>query len=237
MTAKHLVADEILGRLSRKQWELTRRTLEGTLDIDQVLRGLQNLIEGQLVNQEPLPFIQTAIIKNWELFYLEVFNQKVDFSKVVIPDNGGSGLKFLQIIPAKLSYWQLHSQEKKDFGQASGANDNWPSAIDMRQEARSLDRDYAIWHHGGLEPDHDSMVVDSSQCMTRLERGIFGLYMWWKYQIIIDTRFKTLCNGSNTHYDAIPLVGYNNQSECLDSGILPRSNREHKCRSRRILTS
>lgn len=40
------VTDEQLGQLSRKQHDLFRRVREGTLPIDDVLKGLQTLIEG-----------------------------------------------------------------------------------------------------------------------------------------------------------------------------------------------
>jgi hypothetical protein len=44
----HVVADDVLGRIARKQWELTRRVLEGTLDAQEVSRALQSIIEGRL---------------------------------------------------------------------------------------------------------------------------------------------------------------------------------------------
>ncbi len=42
------VADEQLGQLARRQNDLFRRVREGTLPVEQVLRGLQNLIEGNV---------------------------------------------------------------------------------------------------------------------------------------------------------------------------------------------
>lgn len=47
MTTKHVVADDLLGQVARKQWELTRRVLEGTLDPELLLQSLQLLIEGR----------------------------------------------------------------------------------------------------------------------------------------------------------------------------------------------
>lgn len=47
MTTKHVVADDLLGQVARKQWELTRRVLEGTLDPERVLQSLQQLVEGR----------------------------------------------------------------------------------------------------------------------------------------------------------------------------------------------
>lgn len=50
MTTKHVVADDLLGKLSRKQWELQRRVQEGTLSAEKVLSELQRLIEGQMLS-------------------------------------------------------------------------------------------------------------------------------------------------------------------------------------------
>lgn len=47
MTTKHVVADDLLGQVARKQWELNRRVLEGTLDPERLLQSLQQLLEGQ----------------------------------------------------------------------------------------------------------------------------------------------------------------------------------------------
>jgi hypothetical protein len=46
MTTKHVVADDILGKISRKVWELNRRVLEGSIDPERVLFMLQETIEG-----------------------------------------------------------------------------------------------------------------------------------------------------------------------------------------------
>ena len=51
MTTKHVVADALLGQVARKQWELNRRVLEGTLDPQTLLHSLQQLIEGKLIEK------------------------------------------------------------------------------------------------------------------------------------------------------------------------------------------
>lgn len=45
MTTKHVVNDEALGRIFRKQMEIYRRVFEGTLDPEGVCRNLQLVIE------------------------------------------------------------------------------------------------------------------------------------------------------------------------------------------------
>jgi len=46
MTAKHVVADDTLGKIARKVWELNRRILEGSIDPERTLDILQVAIEG-----------------------------------------------------------------------------------------------------------------------------------------------------------------------------------------------
>jgi hypothetical protein len=46
MTRHNLVADEQLGLITRRQWELNRRVLEGSLDPDTVAKALQIVLEG-----------------------------------------------------------------------------------------------------------------------------------------------------------------------------------------------
>lgn len=50
MTQRIRVADEKLGILLRREQDLNRRVLEGTLDVNKVLAKLQEIIEGELEN-------------------------------------------------------------------------------------------------------------------------------------------------------------------------------------------
>ncbi len=63
MTTKHVVADDQLGRLARKQHELTRRVLEGTLEPERVLQSLQGIIEGRSISA-PIPSSKFEIFKS-----------------------------------------------------------------------------------------------------------------------------------------------------------------------------
>ena len=47
MTTK-IVADDLLGKVAIKQWELYRRVKEGSLDVHSVLRALQGIIENEV---------------------------------------------------------------------------------------------------------------------------------------------------------------------------------------------
>ncbi len=60
MTTKkqRVVADDVLGQISRRTWDLQRRVMEGTLDPQQVLNSLQSFAEGHpVVPTDAPPFI------------------------------------------------------------------------------------------------------------------------------------------------------------------------------------
>jgi len=51
MTAKHVVADEVLGKVAKRFWELMRRIMEGAVDPGRALYLLQLSLEG--VSKDP----------------------------------------------------------------------------------------------------------------------------------------------------------------------------------------
>lgn len=47
MTTREVVADDVLGQVAKRQWELFRRVKEGTLDPNFVLDALQHLVQNE----------------------------------------------------------------------------------------------------------------------------------------------------------------------------------------------
>jgi len=52
MTGEKTVADEEIGKIAVKQWELLRRVKEGTLNPEEVSQWLQWIIEGKEIKKE-----------------------------------------------------------------------------------------------------------------------------------------------------------------------------------------
>lgn len=63
MTTKHVVADDVLGKVSRRIWELIRRVLEGSVNPDRVRALLQLALE-----DIPKPRDERS---NWGTYLLE----------------------------------------------------------------------------------------------------------------------------------------------------------------------
>lgn len=62
----HIVADDALGTISRRMWEVQRRLLEGTLDPNFVARNLQSIVEAQEVTSA-LPVVKSPFFANEEV--------------------------------------------------------------------------------------------------------------------------------------------------------------------------
>ncbi len=78
MTTKHVVADDLIGQVARKQWELNRRILEGTLDPERLLQSLQQLIEGHAAK---LPIEATGFTVSDQVYVVDV-QRKGDFHEI-----------------------------------------------------------------------------------------------------------------------------------------------------------
>lgn len=152
-----------------------------------------------------------SIIADWQRFYQEVFGLTVDFSKVEIPDNSKTNLNFLELIAQGLTYQMLHNKEKEMYPKYWDWSDDWPDNINMKFEERIPDKHYAIWHSGDKEADKiyknksaNWILEKKIKTMTRLEGGVFGLYMLWKHNIIIDQEFISLWSGSRYSGGHVP---------------------------------
>jgi len=154
----------------------------------------------------------------WEKFYQEVFGLKVDLSKVPMPSSS-IDLNFLQCMPAGLSYGQVHDKEK-EFAKNQGLgimdwDANWPGLINLNAEERRTTKSYAIRHSGLAEAENkyanrsaNWIAQNKIKTMTRLERGVFGLYYYWKNKANIDLQQITYCTGSRHTNGGVPYVNW-----------------------------
>jgi hypothetical protein len=154
----------------------------------------------------------SAIRKKWEIFYKEVFNLTVDFSQVKIPHNDGI-LNFLQFMAPGLTYPQMHYKEKDMYSGCFDVDNSWPYKMHLRFE-EATDIAKAIWHSGNYEPEDnyadksaDWILENQIKTMTCLQRGVFGLFVYWDAKVMIDKVFSTYCTGSRYVYACVPRVG------------------------------
>lgn len=70
---KHVADDQILASFARKTWELQRRLNEGSLNSDEVSRGLQKLIENEESSSSPPPKLDPKRL-DWKFILCDVQN-------------------------------------------------------------------------------------------------------------------------------------------------------------------
>lgn len=178
------------------------------------------------VKSEPIPVkcSDPDDIKQWQRFYKEVFALNLDFSQVQIPDNSQSSLKFLQFMPQGLTYRQLHEKEKELYKTYYDSNPNWPDYINLNLEERKTTASYAIWHSGAHEAEAtyagrsaDWIAQNKIKTMTRMEKGIFGLYVYWKCRYKVDLPQETYCTGSRIYTESVPSAGWDVTGKQFDS--------------------
>jgi hypothetical protein len=113
----HIVADDTLGTISRRMWEVQRRLMEGTLEPSFVARNLQSIVEEKEVSSAPLvtasPFFANEEVKSnygYPSGYAvkPVCEQLVELSKHFNGLNTSSVLacfKELPVLPAGAEGW------------------------------------------------------------------------------------------------------------------------------------
>ena len=178
------------------------------------------------VKSEPIPVkcSDPDDLNQWQRFYKEVFGLNLDLSQVQIPDNSQSNLKFLQFMPQGLTYRQLHEKEKELYKTYYDSNPNWPDYINLNLEERKTTQSYAIWHSGAHEAEAtyagrsaDWIAQNKIKTMTRMEKGIFGLYVYWKCRYKVDLPQETYCTGSRIYTESVPSAGWDVTGKQFDS--------------------
>lgn len=205
-----------MGKLLLVMFFLAVGTMKAQKSVDRTVDSvsLRILLDDYIRQREELKDLQTRVSAleyiaaqklEFQNFYKQVFKLKVNFSKVKIPSDR---MSFLQFMPQGLSYKAIAVAEKIFYPRNPKHiydDSLWYTKVDTAFEERRADANYAIWHSGAYEPDDSSECVGKSpqwvwrhkiKTMTRLERGVFGLFIYWKYHKLIDLSYSTICAGS-----------------------------------------
>jgi hypothetical protein len=200
----------------------------------------------------------TQIKADWQAFYKAVFDLKysffdgsaVNFDNVQVPNNNRSDFTFLQLMPKNLTYEDMHGLEILTYGTPQDYGYGWsmgrptsPYDINVAADERQTTNNYAIWHAGQRELDSNIYAGKTSDWIinyvrsnnikttTRLEEGIFALYMNWKCGVIVNKKYQAYATGSRdfsgnplgVHWDATPQY----DRFCSFSHITADSNPPH----------
>jgi hypothetical protein len=155
----HIVADDTLGMVSRRMWEVQRRLMEGTLEPSFVARNLQSIVEAKDVSATPLvtasPFFANEEVKS-EYDYPDgyavksVCEQLVELSKHFPGLNTSEVLacsKELATLPQGAEGWFVVPRWKKV---ASSYNEAVEKVLDLIGKTRT----FYNYRQGELGPKH-----------------------------------------------------------------------------------
>lgn len=202
---RRCVEDAEYAKLVRRALELTRRVDEGTLPFESVMAGLQSLIEGRF-SRDDRQFI--SVIHDWEDFYREVFDFRVDLSALRIPPKR-EGFNRLIVMAQGLTSNQISSKCSELFP-------TWRYTENL--DAITSDRDpkdgpYALWVRDRQEADEELKNLSANQLkernipgITLPERLILELKYWKETGRHLDEKNVTLCSGSRGPRGGVPDV-------------------------------
>lgn len=206
---------EMLGQIVKKLVELPEEKLGMLYDLLVKLtsrrapRWWSEL--GRFLRREN-PFIISEIRQEWEGFYREYFHLTVDFSDVQIPNNPSFAFGRLIFIPKDLNIWRVMKGMRDCFQVADYQGD---LAEEITENIRQTDKSYAFYIREREEADEELKNLSANKlselginCMTFLERLVYGLKYHSETRQHLDNQNQTLCAGSRYRGGRVPLVHY-----------------------------
>lgn len=206
MTPEKGVADDQLGQVALKQWELFRRVKEGTLDPVWVAAELQRIIEVRVGLGEEV----SVLLDEWQQFYRDLFGLEVDFSGLSVPARK-KGFDRLIVVAQGMTPQRLYDKCTELFPCWKWIYQNLDEVVQF--ERTSKDGPYAVWFRDTVEADEDLKDLSANDLAKRKIPGITleeRLLMELKYfketGYHLDIATVTLCSGSRYSGGDVPGV-------------------------------
>jgi hypothetical protein len=206
---KSLVVDpdqmpDWLKKRANMTHELEKQLLRGLIEHG---KGL-TLFHLQAFLEHRNPFAIDDIRKDWEDFYKRLFNFRIDFTNVAIP-NDPRGLKRAIYTPQNLTYTDVVKVLKKKFKVRLYTNKLDGYVVDDRASNQS----YMVFVSDKVEADPDLACIWASRlkernrnCITLMERLIYELKYFDETGEHLDVENITLCAGSRYFDGSVPAV-------------------------------
>lgn len=210
MTAQ-AVADDLLGKIALRQWELFRRVKEGTLNPEVVLSEIQCMIQGEIA----LP----VLLVDWENFYGQVFQMSVSFSKLIVPPRQ-RGFNRLVIMAPGMTAQRLYRKCIDLFPSWAAKDCNLDFLV--RNERSHRKTSYAVWFRDRVEADEEEirsayrLSAEGEPCITLEERILLELKFFKETERHLDLTRFTKCAGSRFSDGYVPVAGYKNRLFWID---------------------
>ncbi len=145
--------------------------------------------------------------KDWQKFYKNQFNWKVDFSQVVIPEKTEGDWRLI-FIARNMTMNFAFNKASKLFPTRKYA-ENLDKIV--TQNIRNTQNSYAIWVKDGAEPDQKFLGQSTKKAdfdmtlgITLLERIILEMKYFLETDNHLDIKGLTFCSGSRDSDGAVP---------------------------------
>jgi len=151
-----------------------------------------------------------------ECFYLEVFNRRVDFSDLAIPEKR-EDFNWLIIILQGLTANRLIEEHKKRFKVECDIKD-----LNAIKSVRTADKTYAIRLRDRIEADEENKNKSANDCKAEGINGItfveclfLEVFYHWRTGKHLDIKNATLCLGSRDSDGGVPCVRWGSRFNLL----------------------
>lgn len=151
-------------------------------------------------------------IESWQNFYRKYFGLVVDFSNVRIPNNPG-GFERIIFIPKGLKLNDVLKTRAAIKWWTFAVNDDLDKVV--TENVRNPTQAYAIRCRERVEADvelkdlsADYLKAKGVNCMTLLERAVYGLKHFSESGQHLDIVNVTLCAGSRDSDRLVPSMGF-----------------------------
>lgn len=177
-------------------------------------------------------------VKDWEIFYQEVFGMKVDFFELPIPKHQ-PGFDRLIIITESMIPERLFNKCKDLFPCWKWTDKNLNEIIESERTANN--GPYAIWIRDRVEADEElknfsanNLKKQDIQGITLEERLLYELKFFQETGKHLDVKNINLCTGSRHDDGSVPSVHWSGDKIGVHWGY-PDSRNDH-LRSRSVVS-
>jgi hypothetical protein len=196
-----VVTDEQYGKVAKREQELLRRLVKGSVNFQTAMDGLQLLIEGNEVVVVDFEKKIRSLIAGWEQFYKEVFDLEVDFSRLQIPEHQ-KDFDRLIIVAQGMTLQHLFGKCKELFPFRDRIDkDNNLNMITSERTANN--GPYAVWFRDRVDADKELKNFSANKLkeksipgITLEERLLYELKYFNETGEHLDVWTGTLCSGS-----------------------------------------
>ena len=198
---------EVVGSMS--EWsgvlkDIFRQVDDGSL----ILEHFKALAE----HQNPFEVDFSALIRYWQKFYEEIFNLRVDFSGVPVPE-APDEFSWFVCVPESMTTEQTFSGMKKQFPIWKYTNKPLDDVLDLSFGRDARQHPYIIRLRANIEADKDlknlsanDIAAQKINTTTLKERLLLSRFLYWKEKSILDREVITLCSGSRCSDGHVPSV-------------------------------